>query len=145
MSRILTVTIFALVLSGCASGPGYDKSAVPDATAAMRRAMVICEKEQTASKITACDVAAQHDFVVAIHLQKMDAFDAYAAQMMALAADYDAGRINLKRMDRRAASIRSDFLLACNCGLGGHRGYDYTSFVPSSDLTPPGVQLSSQP
>ena len=134
MSRILTVTIFALVLAGCASGPGYDKSAVPDATAAMRRAMVICEKEQTASKITACDVAAQHDFVVAIHLQKMDAFDAYAAQMMALAADWDAGRLSRNHLAARAASIRNDYLFACNCGLGGRRGggpfsYDITRSI----------------
>ena len=53
MSRILTVTIFALMLAGCASGPGYDKSAVPNATAAMRQATAMCEKEQTASKFTA--------------------------------------------------------------------------------------------
>jgi len=132
MSRILTVTIFALVLAGCASGPGYDKSAVPDATAAMRRAMVICEKEQTASKITACDVAAQHDFVVAIHLQKMDAFDAYAAQMMALAADWDAGRVSRGRLAARSASIRNDYSFACNCGLGGRRGDASFSY----DITP---------
>jgi len=132
MSRILTVTIFALVLAGCASGPGYDKSAVPDATAAMRRAMVICEKEQTASKITACDVAAQHDFVVAIHLQKMDAFDAYAAQMMALAADWDAGRVSRGRLAARSASIRNDYSFACNCGLGIRRGDASFSY----DITP---------
>jgi len=150
MRAILTVAISTLMLSGCASEPGYDKSAVPEATAAARQAAAVCEKEQvptnfTASQFMGCRLAAERNFAMAIHVRKMNAFDAYADKMLALAADYDAGRINLKRMDRRAASIRSDFLLACNCGLGGHRGYDYTSFVPSSDLTPPGVQLSSQP
>ena len=151
MNRILTITLSALMLAGCASGPGYDKSAVPNATAAMRQATAMCEKEQTASKFTAskfmaCRVAAERNFVTAIHLPKMDAFETYADKMLALAADYDAGHIHLKRMGARAASIRSDFLLACNCGLGGRRGYDYSAFVPSSDLTPPGVQLApSQP
>ncbi len=151
MSRILTVTIFALMLAGCASEPDYDKSAVQDATAAMRQETAICEKELTptkftASKFMACRVAAERNFAMAIHVRKMDPFDTYADRMLALAADYDAGRINLKRMDRRAASIRSDFLVACNCGLGGRRGYDYSAFVPYSDLTPPGVQLApSQP
>lgn len=150
MSRILTVTIFALTLAGCASEPDYDKSAVPDATAAARQATTICEKEQnpskfTASKFMACRVAAERTFAMAIHVRKMDAFDTYADKMLALAADYDAGRIDLKRMDRRAASIRSDFLMACNCGLGGRRGYDYSAFVPSSNLMPPGVQLGPTP
>ena len=94
--------------------------------------MVICEKEQTASKITACDVAAQHDFVVAIHLQKMDAFDAYAAQMMALAADWDAGRVSRGRLAARSASIRNDYSFACNCGLGIRRGDASFSY----DITP---------
>lgn len=151
MSRILTVPIFALVLAGCASEqPGYDKSAVPEATAAARQEATVCEKEQTESKFTAskfmaCRVAAERNFAMAIHVRKMDAFDTYADKMLALAADYDAGHISLKRMDRRAASIRSDFLMACNCGLGGRRGYDYSAFVPSSNLMPPGVQLGPTP
>jgi len=131
MKRILTITIFALMLAGCASEPGYDKTAVPDATAAMRQATALCEKEQTASKFMACRVAAERNFAMAIHLPKMDAFDAYAAQMMALAADYDAGRIYLKRMDARAASIRNGYLRACDCNFNGRPAYDYTSFVPS--------------
>jgi outer membrane murein-binding lipoprotein Lpp len=136
MSRILTATIFSLMLAGCASEPGYDRSAVPQATAAARQAAAMCEKEQTpskfsASKFMACRVAAERNFAMAIHLPKMDAFDTYADKMLALAADYDAGHIGLKQMDRRAASIRSDFLMACNCGLGGHREYNYPSFVNS--------------
>ncbi|HTC84867.1 MAG TPA: hypothetical protein VK683_10955 [Rhizomicrobium sp.] len=132
MGRILTVTLFALMLAGCASVPGYDKSAVPNATAALRQVTAMCEKEQTASKYTDCEVAAQHDFVVAIHLQKMDAFDAYAAKIMALAADWDAGRVSRKQLAARAASIRNDYSFACNCGLGGRRGGASFSY----DITP---------
>ena len=137
MSRILAVTIFTLMLAGCASEPGYDKSAVPNATAAMRQTTAMCEKERSASKITACYVAAQRDFAVAIHLQKMDAFDAYAARMAALAADWDAGRVSQKRLAARAASIRTDYSLACNCGLAGHRSYNYPDIIPSVMLPPP--------
>jgi hypothetical protein len=135
MSRILTVTIFALMLAGCASVPGYDKSAVPNATAALRQATAMCKKEQTASKYTDCEVAAQRDFAVAIHLQKMDAFDAYAAQMMALAADWETGRVSPKQLAARAASVRSHYWLACNCDLRGHRSFDGPyDIIPS--LTP---------
>ena len=130
MSRILTVTIFALMLAGCASEPGYDKSAVPNATAAMRQATAMCEKEQTASKYTACEVAAQRDFAVASHLPKMDAFDAYAAQMMALAADYDAGRIYLKRMGARDL-VFSDF--------------DYVEVKLQTQKHPQSITLSDDP
>jgi hypothetical protein len=138
MSRILTVTIFALMLAGCASGPGYDKSAVPNATAAMRQATAMCEKEQTASKFMACRVAAERNFAMAIHLPKMEAFDTYDAKMLALAADYDTGRINLKRMGARAASIRNDYWRACDCNLRGHRTYnDWNPFVPSPNPVPP--------
>ncbi len=131
MSRILTVTIFAAMLAGCASGPpGYDKSAEPNATAALRQATAMCEKEQTASKFTACEVAAQRDFAVAIHLQKMDAFDTYAAKMEALAASWDAGRIGPGQLAHRAASIRNDYREACDCGLGQRGSFSY-DIVPS--------------
>jgi len=131
MSRILTVPIFALVLAGCASEPSNDKSAMPKATAAMRQATAMCEKEQTASKFTAykfmaCRVAAERNFAVEIHLPKMDVFDIYADKMLALAADYDAGHISLMRMNRRAASIRDDYRRACDCLKGPPSGsYDW--------------------
>ena len=118
MNRILTVTISLLMLAGCSSGPLYDKSAVPGATAAMREAAALCEREHTASKFMACQVAAERNFVVAIHLPKTDAFDAYATQMMALAADHDAGRVNEVQANARATSIRNDYWLAYN-DLGG--------------------------
>ena len=99
----------------------------------------MCEEEKpptkfTASKFMTCRVAAERNFAMAIHVRKMEAFNAYADKMLALAADYDAGHIDLKRMDRRAASIRDDYRRACDCNLNGHRGYDYSAFVPS--LTP---------
>ena len=150
MSRILTVTIFALTLAGCASEPGYDKSAVPDATPAARQAAEMCEKEQapakfSASKFMACRVAAERNFAMAIHMRKMDVFDTYAARMLTLAADYDAGHINLKRMGTRAASIRDDYRRACKCNLGGRVASDWNPFVQSSNLMPPGVQLGPTP
>lgn len=158
MSRILTVTIFSLMLAGCASEPGepaYDKSAVPDATASARQAETLCEKEQAPSKINAsefmaCRLAAERNFAMAIHVRKMDAFDTYADKMLALAADYDAGHIGLKQMDRRAASIRRDFSMACNCGLGGQGSYGYGGFVtsPTSNAgpgMPPSPPSLSQP
>jgi hypothetical protein len=120
VSRILTVTIFALMLAGCASEPSYDKSAMLKATDAVNQATAMCEKEQTPSKFTAykfmaCRVAAERNFAMEIHLSKMDVFDIYADKMLALAADYDAGHFSLMRMARRAASIRDDYRRACDC------------------------------
>lgn len=120
MQRIVTATVSAVMLSGCAAT--YDKSAVPDAAANMRQAMAICDQELTPSKITACDVAAQREFAMAIHLPKMDAFEAYAARMMALTADLEAGRVSPKQMATRADSIRYQYWFACNCGLKDRRG-----------------------
>jgi hypothetical protein len=153
MSRILTIAIFPLLLAGCANEPtNYDKAAVPDATAELRQATTLCEEKQTPAKFNAsqfmtCRVAAERNFAMAIHVRKMEAFDIYAGKMLALAADYDAGQVKLARMNARAASIRTDYWRACDCGPAGGRGGDYTggAFVPSSDLTPPGVQLSSTP
>jgi hypothetical protein len=136
MSRILTVIISALMLTGCVSEPGYDKSAVPNASAAMRQATAICQKERTAARYTACEVTAQRDFAVAIHLRNMDAFDAYAAQMMALAGDWDAGRVGRRQLADRAASIRTDYWMACNCDLRGRPTYA-SSEILSSVISPP--------
>jgi hypothetical protein len=132
--RGILIALSALMLAGCAAS--YDKSAVPDAAATMRRAMAACDKEQSGSKFTACALAAQRDFALAIHLPKMDAFDAYAARMIALAVDREAGRISPKQMAARAASIRKDYVFACNCGLE-RRTYDYPTFVPSLNPVPP--------
>ena len=144
MRLVLTITLCALMLAGCADTTNkadtYNKSAVPNATAVMRQATAVCEKEQTASqfnasKFMACRVAAERNFAMAIDLPKMDAFDTYAAKMMALASDYDAGRIYLKRMGASAASIRNDYLRACDCNLEGRRGYNYSYFVSSPPPT----------
>ena len=153
MRRILTPAIFTLILAGCANEPpNYDKAAVPDATAQLRQATSLCEEKQTPEKFNAsqfmtCRVAAERNFAMTIHVRKMEAFNAYADKMLALAADYDAGQVKLTRMNARATSIRTDYWKACNCGPGGGRGGDYTggAFVQSSDLTPPGVQIASSP
>ena len=153
MKAILSVTISALMLAGCASEPGYDKAAMPDAKATARQAAVLCEKEQapsqfSAAKFMACRLAAERNFAMTIHLRKMDAFETYAGKMLALAADYDAGHIGLKRMDHSAASIRGDFVMACNCGLGGHRSYDYgpIGYAPIYNTAPglPNLSLPGQ-
>ena len=135
MNRVLIIALSVLMVAGCAGS--YDKSAVPEAAANMRRAMATCEKQQTASKFTACKVAARRDFAVAIHLPKMDAFDAYAAQMMALAADREAGRVSLKQAATRAASIRDEYWFACNCGLRGHQANGSSDILPSVIPGPP--------
>jgi len=67
----------------------------------------------------------------------MDAFDTYAGKMLALAVGYDAGDITLKRMNTRAASIRSDYGRACNCNLEGQRPSVWNPFTPSLNPVPP--------
>jgi hypothetical protein len=136
MKRILVISLSALTLAGCASEPSYDKSAVPEAAAAAGQAGALCEKEQTlskfnASKFMACRLAAERNFVIAVRLPKLDAFDTYASQMTALAADYDAGRIDLKQMDARAAAVRFQYLDVCNCGHGGNSAGVWNPFVES--------------
>ena len=140
------------MLAGCANQPpSYDKAAVPGAVAVARQAEGLCEKAQTpanfsASTYMACRIAAERGFAMAIHLPDTDAFDAYAARMQALAADYDAGRIALKQMGDRAAYIRKGYWRACDCNPGGRRVGDvWNPFVSSTDLTPPGVQVAASP
>ena len=150
MKPVLAAFLSGLMLAGCASEPSYDKSAAPGAVAALRQAMTICGREQTASRFTVCQVAAQRDFAVAIHLPNMDAFDVYAAQMIALAGDRDAGRVDRRQMRTRAASIRNDYWLACDCNLKVSRGYDHGSistFFGTGDtpVANSGPSSSSQP
>ena len=123
MNRILTTTFSAamlpLMLAGCADG--YDKTAMPDASATARQASSSCvakwrEKEiKTYSELAACNMAAERKFFTAIKLQKMDRFEAYAAGYQTLAADRDAHRISDQQADRRAAKMLSDFFAACGC------------------------------
>jgi hypothetical protein len=118
-------TGFALLLAGCA--PTYDRTAVPDATLALHQVVSACEAKQSTktvknySEFTACEVAAERNFAAAIHLQHMDAFETYAAQMLALAADRDAGLVNLDQVKARAAAIRQDYWAACACNITGRR------------------------
>ena len=145
MRRILTPAMFTLIIAGCANEPpNYDKTAVPDATAELHQAATLCEEKQTpaqfnASQFMTCRVAAERNYAMAIHVRKMEAFDIYAGKMLALAADYDAGHVQLTRMTTRAASIRKDYWRACDCGPPSSRGGDNGGgvFVQSSDLTPP--------
>ena len=91
MSRILTIAISALMLAGCADT--YSKSAMPKAAASLHQEAVGCKtrwdaKEfKTYSEWEACESTAERGFARTIALTKMDAFEVYAADMQALAAD----------------------------------------------------------
>lgn len=114
-----------LILAGCTQA--YDRDALPDASTTLHQATTHCEMEQTAlarknySQFTACQLAAERDFAHAIHLVKMEAFETYAAQMMALAADRDGGLVSLDDVKTRAGLIRRDYWAACACILTGRR------------------------
>ena len=123
MSRILQVTIFSLMLAGCASEQlGYDKSAVPDARAAARQAFGGCQARLAAqdiksnSEMASCSLAAERGYFTAIKLKNMDSFDAYAADYRTLAADLDANRVSRVLARRRASEMLRQFYVACACG-----------------------------
>jgi len=77
-------------------------------------------------------VAAERSFAMKIHLQKMEAFEAYAAKMLALGADRDAGRLTLEQTKLRATEIRNDYWKECACNL--------TVVRPGPDITPYGTE-----
>ena len=115
MSRILTVTFATLMLAGCADT--YNKAAVPKAAAGLRQETIACKTRWTEKQIKtysewqACQLTAERDFARTINLTTMDAFEVYAADMQALAADRDAHRVT----DRQ---IR--FFADCGCKPGRH-------------------------
>ena len=119
MMRILTITLSAAMLAGCADG--YDKAAMPDASMTVRQASLNCvtkwavKEIKTYSELAACNLAAERRYFTAIKLQKMDRFEAYAANYQVLAADRDAHRISDQQADRRADRMLGDFLAACRC------------------------------
>lgn len=123
MARIPAIALSALMLTACSTT--YDLSAVPQATAAMDQATALCERDvhQNHSQYTACRLAAERSFANSIHLARMELFETYAARMLALAADRDAGRLNQQQMEARAASIRNDYWLVCNCSQYGRQRY----------------------
>src|SRR5215212_9487388 len=103
MSPILTITISALMLAGCADtynkAGTYNKSIMPKAAASLQQETVGCKARWTAkefrtySEWQACQLTAERGFARTIALTKMDAFEVYAADMRDLAADRDAKRV----------------------------------------------------
>ena len=122
MHRILTITLCALALAGCADT--YDKSAVPRATTAMRQASDRCQAGRAAQELKtyaaleACSLAAQRTFVTSINLKRMDAFEEYAAAMQSLADDRDAGRVTDQQVRSRADATLKRFIAGCGCQPG---------------------------
>src|SRR6185312_15824467 len=119
MKPILTVAISALMLAGCADT--YNRSAMPKAAAALQQETVGCKARWTAKQFKtyaewqACQLTAERGFARAIALTKMDAFEVYAADMQALAADRDANRITDRQVRSRANDIQWRFLADCGC------------------------------
>ena len=119
MSRILTITISAFMLASCA--PTYDESAMPKAASGLQQETVGCKAKWTAkefktySEWQACQLTAERGFARAIALTKMDAFEVYAADMQALAADRDAHRVTDRQVRSRANEIYWRFLADCGC------------------------------
>ena len=119
MSRILTITISALILAGCADT--YDRSAMPKAAAGLQQETVGCKARWTAkefktySEWQACQLTAERGFARAIALTKMDAFEVYAADMQALAVDRDAHHVTDRQVRSRANDIYWRFLVDCGC------------------------------
>ena len=119
MSRILTVTISALMLAGCAGT--YDRSAMPKAAAALQQESVGCKAKWSAKEFKtysdwqACQLTAERGFARTIALTKMDAFEVYAADLQTLAADRDAKRVTDSEVRSRGNKIKRTFLADCGC------------------------------
>lgn len=96
MSRVLTFTLSALMLSAPAAADTYNRSAMPKASAALQQQTADCKARWTAKEFTTysewqtCQLEVERGFFTAISLTKMDAFEAYAADLRTLAADRDA-------------------------------------------------------
>jgi hypothetical protein len=148
MSRILTVTILALILAGCANTDSYDRAAKPYARAATRHAIDDCKARLAAHDIksnsewASCSLAAERGYFTAIKLKNMGSFDAYATNYLTLAVDMDANRISKKRASLRAREMLRQFYVACDCGDNGGFGPIY---APGSYTPPPGNSMSGTP
>jgi len=122
MNRILTITISALMLAGCADT--YSRSAMPKAAAGLQRETLGCKARWTAkefktySEWQACQLTAERGFARTIALTRMDAFEVYAADMQALAVDRDAHRVTDRQVRSRANDIQWRFLADCGCKPG---------------------------
>ena len=122
MNRILTITISALLLAGCAgTADTYNRSAMPIAASGLQLQTAFCKARWTAkefktfSEWQACQLTAERSFARAIALTKMDAFEVYAADMKTLAADRDARRVTDRQVRSRANDIQGRFLADCGC------------------------------
>jgi hypothetical protein len=122
MNRILIMTISALMVAGCAET--YNRSAMPKAATALQQEAVGCKARWTAkefktySEWQACQLTAERGFARTIALTKMDAFEVYAADMQALAADRDTKRVTDRQVRSRAEEIQWKFLADCGCKPG---------------------------
>ena len=129
MTRILTIAISALMLAGCAGNKAdtYDKSVMPTAAAGLQQQTAGCKAKWTAKELKNysewqdCQLTAEHGFATTISLTKMDAFEVYAADMRALAADRDAKRVTASQVVSRTEEIRSKFFADCDCRQPGWR------------------------
>jgi hypothetical protein len=121
MKHILIITLSTLMLAGCAAT--YDGTVKPKATASLKQEIAGCKARWTAkafsnySEWQACELASERGFATTISLTKMDAFEAYAADMRILAADRDAKRLADPQVFSRAEEIRGKFFADCSCKL----------------------------
>ena len=140
MNRILTTTISALMLAGCADT--YNRSAMPKAAAALQQETVGCKARWTAKQFKtyaewqACQLTAERGFARAINLTKMDAFEVYAANMQTLAADRDAKRVTDRQVRSRANDIQWRFLADCGCKPGWKPRPAYANAYANSLIEP---------
>jgi len=137
MKRMPIIVLgLALLLAGCEHN--FDRSELRGAANVYQQDMFACRVKQMRktvknySEFAGCQVAAERAFAMTIHLQKMEAFEAYAAKMLALGADRDAGRLTLDETKIRATAIRNDYWKACACNL--------TVVRPGPDITPYGTE-----
>lgn len=140
MKRILTITIFALMLASCADG--YDKSVMPMAAVGLQHETVACKTRWTAkefktySEWQACQLIAESGFAKIINLTKMDAFEVYAADMQALAVDRDAKRVTDSQVRSRSQEILWKFLVECDCRPGWKPNPNYSHWLMTAFTTP---------
>jgi hypothetical protein len=160
MNRILTITISALLLAGCAgTADTYNRSAIPKAAASLQQEAVGCKTKwaakefKTSSEWQACQLTAERGFYRTIALTKMDAFDVYAADMQALAADLDAHRVTDRQARSRAKDIQWKFFADCGCkpgrdpatySVGGYTG-DWASTLDPRRMGMPSGDVPSIP